>query len=877
MPKYKVRGEVINIAPNKVDAFLIAAKEYGDTPELMDDRPEKANFSVPYSSADIKQSLFPEEKKDVSIPQEKEPAPKQVSFTEKNNTYSRIPEKDYRAMPVGREYWRRVGEVEGKQPEPMITEVPVSENLKAEQDLKRDLYADRGIGYHAEEEEKLQEQYKEARAYNRKREKDLLEEAGVTLNELRKKRDELQQRLDNETPTAPGYSYDPNRYDRNMDREHIRIAKQRYDDAIESLDDALNKGDRTWIGNVLRGIRDANHSDAWTFGLKGMLDNRYISEAVKRFEAAGGDLSELSEGDQVLLQSLADESISQEDVENAGGGSIGHFMGEVSAESAPFIAEFIANPLSGAGKAVSKSLGKRLSKALLNKGLSKEAADKIAKGATIAARPNADAAGAVGMAATSGAGRVFEGAERRMLGQAQVDENGIYAGQTDREDAGEAYLNSFLSTAIENHSEMLGEYFRPIGKAIFGNKAVRKALGADLMDAASQNDLYKGVKSFMRKARISDPFAEGTEEELGGLENYLLNTGEVTEEDLKDPAWHRDNYLGVLLVSGIGTGAGIYSYGKARRNVALGKPVDQETLQMMGEDALQQYAQRAKARRTASFEYLQQTAGEGVAADVASVSEHINSDNTVIAINYIMSEHPDLTEKEKKVIGDYLTSVLYAKAVESGMQSAARKDAYEAAEEVRSESNTDTGEYVRVALKDGTQGNIIAGSINDNSAVFQDDAGNRRQISVDDILPESVQSMPTEELAERAYNQTLSRGVQEAQTLSETPKTEDPQIGSIFVALDGKTYRIDQDLTAQGAGLMATLLDENGETNLQGKPIQITPEEYKAYKQQEAAAALLSSEQERIAAMPEEAPRENAEQTGITPESNQQNMIDFSG
>ena len=161
-----------------------------------------------------------------------------------------------------------------------------------------------------------------------------------------------------------------------------------------------------------------------------------------------------------------------------------------------------------------------------------------------------------------------------------------------------------------------------------------------------------------------------------------------------------------------------------------------------------------------------------------------------------------------------------------GLAGQVEREAEAEAAKARAASNPDTGEYVRVTLKDGTQANVVSGIPEaGGTLVVEDDAGNRRQVPVEGLVPESVQAVPAEEMAARAAESVrqAARDAEEASQLEARP-------GDEFTMPDGKRYRIEQDLRAQGGGYLSVPLDAEGNADYtSGETLQSTPEEMAYY------------------------------------------------
>ena len=268
----------------------------------------------------------------------------------------------------------------------------------------------------------------------------------------------------------------------------------------------------------------------------------------------------------------------------------GYKAGGVTAESLPFMLEMILNPASGLGhglqRKVMRNLVSKYGKAAVKKATKKYMAKKLG------ARAAGDLAAAATMTATTGQMRVAGDTMQRMTGEIQPDISPdgdiVFKGTEGAEDnAFAAYAKAFGAQTIENHSEMVGEYFAPlIGAA---GKAAGRVLGkvkplsklSDKMRLSSVADFIRDVNSsnwkqnvdgILKRAKFDGTIGEYAEEVVGNIEN-ALTVGDMTLDSAENTGVFNkdiniDTFLGVGLMSGFCSTLGVAGY-RGRRKEAL--------------------------------------------------------------------------------------------------------------------------------------------------------------------------------------------------------------------------------------------------------------------------------------------------------------------
>ena len=331
--------------------------------------------------------------------------------------------------------------------------------------------------------------------------------------------------------------------------------------------------------------------DTWDGGVSDMRNNAALLSAAVRADRMG--LENVSDEDRDLLNMAAYNNM----VQGENGEYIGHgyTAGEVTGESLPFMIEMVMNPASGTGRAVQKKLMREAVEKYGKEAVRKSAAKYIA--AKIGARAAGDVAGSAAMTATSGQFRVAADMIDRMTGDIRydVDSDGriVYSGRENGEDALTSYVKAFGAQTIENHSEMLGEYFAPVLGAM-GKGADRLArktkwgkitldkVGKLISDMGA-TDTARFITELEKKAKWNGMIGEYAEEVAGNMENALLvgdNTLDTAEgTGVFNLDQNVDTFLGVALMGGFFAGAKTLSYRGPKRQAlnemsAAGKAID---------------------------------------------------------------------------------------------------------------------------------------------------------------------------------------------------------------------------------------------------------------------------------------------------------------
>lgn len=320
----------------------------------------------------------------------------------------------------------------------------------------------------------------------------------------------------------------------NKDDENIKnlLAEQEYLGSAKKVFDAA-KDD----AGFFRGMKDAVDSSWLTFGISDLHNAERIAVVQQKLDAGQA----LSDSEQSLLTSLGLQQMVNEQYNDL----LGRWYkaGMVTAEMAPFMAEMAVNPLSGLGKSAMKFAVKKFGE---------KGAKAIA--AKVLSRTIGDVAGAAGMAATTSMAGVTADALERQRGYVKTDldeKKGTIKGVgfEGGEDASDAWRKAFTSRTIENWSEMVGEYFSPIGKAV--GKGFAKAFDKmglskvnDFIDNINSSEWVKLLDDFSERTQWNGALGEFAEEQVGMVANAAL-VGDTKWSDITDLDQQLDVALGV--------------------------------------------------------------------------------------------------------------------------------------------------------------------------------------------------------------------------------------------------------------------------------------------------------------------------------------------
>ena len=311
----------------------------------------------------------------------------------------------------------------------------------------------------------------------------------------------------------------------------------------------------------------------WDMGMTDMATNGALYTAAVDADRKGID--NISREDRDLLDITAYTNAIQS--ENSQYLGRGYKAGQVTGESLPFMIEMMLNPASKLGTTATNKL---MREAIKRYG--KEAVKKATKkylAAKIGTRLMGDAVGSMAMAGTTGQGHVTADMLNRLTGDVQfnVDDSGkiVYGGREGAEDSVlKAYLKAFGAQTIENHSEMVGEYFAPfLGKAASLTRKGMNKIGLGkvnkLIDDIGATNAAKMIGDFEKQTKWNGTFGEYAEEVVGNIENAILvgdNTLDTAEgTGVFNADQNIDTFLGVSLMGGFFAGAKTLSYRGPKR------------------------------------------------------------------------------------------------------------------------------------------------------------------------------------------------------------------------------------------------------------------------------------------------------------------------
>ena len=311
----------------------------------------------------------------------------------------------------------------------------------------------------------------------------------------------------------------------------------------------------------------------WDMGMTDMATNGALYTAAVDADRKGID--NISREDRDLLDITAyTNAIQSENDQYLGHG---YKAGQVTGESLPFMIEMMLNPASKLGTTATNKLMREAVKRY-----GKEAVKKATKkylAAKIGTRLMGDAVGSMAMAGTTGQGHVTADMLNRLTGDVQfkVDDSGkiVYGGREGAEDSVlKAYMKAFGAQTIENHSEMVGEYFAPfLGKAASLTRKGMDKIGLGkvnkLIDDIGATNAAKMLGDFEKQTKWNGTFGEYAEEVVGNIENAIL-VGDNTLDTAKGTGVFNadqniDTFLGVSLMGGFFAGAKTLSYRGPKR------------------------------------------------------------------------------------------------------------------------------------------------------------------------------------------------------------------------------------------------------------------------------------------------------------------------
>lgn len=369
-------------------------------------------------------------------------------------------------------------------------------------------------------------------------------------------------------------------------------AAQRYmklsKDMITEADHNSQKGtfgkwiESSFAGGAARGFTNALFDvNTWNFGVNDIGDATVMARALDAFDKG----KKITKEQQMLLDAasinLATEAFFGSRIGR------GYKAGQVTAESLPFMIEMLVNPASATGTTVASRVARYALKRFGKNAVRKNAKKYIA--AKVGSRVLGDIAGAYTMGLTTGALRTAADATRRATGGLKYDidsyGNAEYAGREKGEGVVESIVDATTATAIENYSEMLGNYFSPLlspvtngiskmlGRAASSNLGTRIGLNnvRDFINNVSASKLSKTITDIENRAQWHGVFGEYAEEVAGSALNAILvgdetftnqydENGNLIRESSFSLNNQIDTFLGVSLMGGFISGIKTLGY-----------------------------------------------------------------------------------------------------------------------------------------------------------------------------------------------------------------------------------------------------------------------------------------------------------------------------
>ena len=321
----------------------------------------------------------------------------------------------------------------------------------------------------------------------------------------------------------------------------------------------------SFAGGAARGFgQKLFDADNWDMGVSDGEDAISLFSALDAFDKG----EKLTESQQALLDAKSVELAT-----NAYFGSYvgkGYKAGQMTAESLPFMIEMCLNPASAAGTSAQAMLTRYALKRFGKKVVKDNAKKYLA--AKVATRVAGDLAGSAAMSATSGMAGVTGDAISRMNGNVlyDTDDDGrsVFAGHTEGEDFGAAFRKAFAARTIENYSEMVGEYFKPVLEPLKGaagkglSKVATSKAGEkiglnrakEFVENVTSNDFAQLVADFEKHSKWGGTISEYAEEVAGGIMNAIVVGDQTLDTDAETGVFNLDNnidtFLGVSLMGG---------------------------------------------------------------------------------------------------------------------------------------------------------------------------------------------------------------------------------------------------------------------------------------------------------------------------------------
>ncbi|MEG1544159.1 MAG: hypothetical protein RR382_06490, partial [Tannerellaceae bacterium] len=664
------------------------------------------------------------------------------------------------------------------------------------------------------------------------------------------------------------------------DMQTVSAAANKVRDMAATIEEAEKKGNTNFFAGAVRGMGEKlSDIRTWDSGVLEGLNNNALLEAVRQSDkdmAAFFDTDEYIDTRTKGQNALLDVAALEGAVNDAFAGDLGrgYKAGKVTAESLPFMIHMATNPAGTTGRAMGIEVAKRFGK---------EGIKTIGyKAAKIGARAIGDVAGAAIMTGTTGVPAVMADATRRQVGNVIPSDEG-YSGRIEAVDYGEALVKAYGSQTIENYSEMFGAYFSPMKKiAGAATSGVMNKIGLgkvnELLKGLNTSDMARIVNDITKQTQWNGMFEEYAEEVVGMVLNNVL-IGDTTNEDLVSLDQHIDTFLGVSLMGGAISALKIGGYRTPKYNAKKALNIaDKEASSIEGWEGLRNLLDtaddekvkeillalpeesQAPAYRYASALYKYR--GVNV-TDVARREDGaVNPEDASIedafevgvetasndakakrmlrkAYEDIMAETPAglvefankiesgeaswdlLNDDDKAEVEQYLSAKSAYEGLIQGVQDKIDNQINEAVRQTQEQINPDMDALVTVELKNGTQVQVLGGTIaslvdgsidkDKSTPIVIEENGVRMVIPAKDIQS-IISNVPSQEAIER-----VKAEVELSASELEASEIEDEVLPSPFddITLDDFTQ-------ANEVNPQIAMMDEVGNTEIAKKQAELS-------------------------------------------------------
>lgn len=513
-------------------------------------------------------------------------------------------------------------------------------------------------------------------------------------------------------------------------------AKSLTDQAQEMISASENR--KSFIGNAGKGIKESlTDINTWTQNSKELMDNVMLKNAVEKYQT--GD--KLTDAEQTILNAAANLSLAQIYVNLPRGYKAGKMFGD----QIPFMIQMVA------GGALSKAALSGVEKGVL--GFIAKQGNKFIAGGLKAAWRGAEIGTTTAMITALQPGNVTSDVVKRQIGT--VTPGTEFSGTEDSVTLGQAVKKAVVSQGIENFTELSGALFAP-GFAKLGNVLGKTGIGKTLSSTKMAEAFRQMSASDVTKVLNKGAWNGFPSEVMEEYEATALHaaTGDAKWSDLID----KDQSIDIIL--GVGLTAGIFDGIKA-----IGT----------GISAANRYKQRKDYE--ASRSNVESFMGENVSlldtkdvTQLVTVLDGMADEDVELAIDYIA----------KKTKFDAVTQTIQKRAQEAGQQAAA---------DIQSNINQDTGAIERLLLDDGEEVIAIGGNIDDPGTVMtiKHEDGTTEQVSRErlKLLQREDPAQLTIQVSDAAISEVITQEA-EAMTYSEE---NNPTVGQP-VTINGMTYTI---------------------------------------------------------------------------------------